>query len=156
MGSPYKTVAFQTLGCKLNFTETSTLARDFTSQGYAQVGNNDTADLYGNGRVEKMLGSIFLKKNDIKICTKYGNRYYKNKIYFDTSSEYFNFSLENSLKRLKREKIDFYLLHSPPSDFVISNSLFNAINNAIKNHNMNNIVRNITKNNNFILRRNDQ
>ena len=93
----------------------------------------DTADLYGNGRVEKMLGSIFLKKYDIKICTKYGNRYYKNKIYFDTSSEYFNFSLENSLKRLKREKIDFYLLHSPPSDFVISNSLFNAINNAIKN-----------------------
>ena len=46
MGSPYKTVAFQTLGCKLNFTETSSLARDFFSKGYAQVGNNDTADLY--------------------------------------------------------------------------------------------------------------
>jgi len=46
MGSPYKTVAFQTLGCKLNFTETSTLARDFTSRGYAQVGSNDAADLY--------------------------------------------------------------------------------------------------------------
>ena len=37
MGSPYKTVAFQTLGCKLNFTETSTLARDFISRGYAKV-----------------------------------------------------------------------------------------------------------------------
>ena len=46
MGSPYKTVAFQTLGCKLNFTETSTLARDFISKGYAQVDNNETADLY--------------------------------------------------------------------------------------------------------------
>ena len=46
MGSPYKTVAFQTLGCKLNFAETSTLAREFISHGYAQVGNNDTADFY--------------------------------------------------------------------------------------------------------------
>ena len=46
MGSPYKTVTFQTLGCKLNFAETSTLARDFISHGYAQVGNNDIADFY--------------------------------------------------------------------------------------------------------------
>ena len=46
MGSPYKTVTFQTLGCKLNFAETSTLARDFISHGDAQVGNNDTADFY--------------------------------------------------------------------------------------------------------------
>ena len=46
MGSPYKTVTFQTLGCKLNFAETSTLAREFISHGYAQVGNNDTVDFY--------------------------------------------------------------------------------------------------------------
>ena len=46
MGSPYKTVAFQTLGCKLNFAETSTLARDFSSHGYAQVGIDDPADIY--------------------------------------------------------------------------------------------------------------
>ena len=45
MSSPYKTVAFQTLGCKLNFTETSTLARDFSAYGYAQVNANDPADL---------------------------------------------------------------------------------------------------------------
>ena len=46
MGYPYKTVAFQTLGCKLNFAETSTLARDFSSHGYAQVGIDHPADLY--------------------------------------------------------------------------------------------------------------
>ncbi len=46
MGSPYKTVAFQTLGCKLNFAETSTLARDFSFHGYAQVGIDHPADLY--------------------------------------------------------------------------------------------------------------
>ena len=46
MGSPYKTVAFQTLGCKLNFAETSTLAREFSSHGYAQVGIDNPADIY--------------------------------------------------------------------------------------------------------------
>ena len=46
MSSPYKTVAFQTLGCKLNFAETSTLARDFISHGYAQVGIDNPADIY--------------------------------------------------------------------------------------------------------------
>jgi len=46
LGSPYKKVAFQTLGCKLNFAETSTLARDFFSQGYAQVGIDNSADIY--------------------------------------------------------------------------------------------------------------
>ena len=47
MGSPYKTVAFQTLGCKLNFTETSTIARDFISAGYSKVDfSDDTADIY--------------------------------------------------------------------------------------------------------------
>ena len=46
MSIPYKTVAFKTLGCKLNFAETSTLARDFESKGFAQVNSNDIADIY--------------------------------------------------------------------------------------------------------------
>ena len=46
MSTPYKTVAFQTLGCKLNFAETSTLARDFIKYGYARVDFNSPADVY--------------------------------------------------------------------------------------------------------------
>jgi len=46
LGSPYKKVAFQTLGCKLNFAETSTLVRDFSSHGYAKVGIDNPADIY--------------------------------------------------------------------------------------------------------------
>jgi len=46
LGSPYKKVVFQTLGCKLNFAETSTLVRDFSSHGYAQVGIDNPADIY--------------------------------------------------------------------------------------------------------------
>ena len=40
------TVAFQTLGCKLNFSETSTLARKFVSAGYERVPFEVKADVY--------------------------------------------------------------------------------------------------------------
>lgn len=41
-----KKVAFYTLGCKLNFSETSTIGRLFTDAGYAVVEFTDTADVY--------------------------------------------------------------------------------------------------------------
>lgn len=42
----YKKVAFYTLGCKLNFSETSTIARSFEEAGYAKVDFNDFPDIY--------------------------------------------------------------------------------------------------------------
>jgi len=44
--NPYKTVAFYTLGCKLNFSETSTIARLFEEGGYAKVDFDDRPDIY--------------------------------------------------------------------------------------------------------------
>ena len=41
-----KKVAFYTLGCKLNFSETSTIARDFTGQGFERVDFSEVADIY--------------------------------------------------------------------------------------------------------------
>ena len=41
-----KKVAFYTLGCKLNFSETSTIARDFTNEGFERVDFNEKADIY--------------------------------------------------------------------------------------------------------------
>lgn len=41
-----KTVAFHTLGCKLNFAETGTIARDFTEKGYKIVDFTESADVY--------------------------------------------------------------------------------------------------------------
>jgi len=40
------TVAFYTLGCKLNFSETSTIARLFESEGYKKVNFEEGADIY--------------------------------------------------------------------------------------------------------------
>ena len=42
----YKKVAFYTLGCKLNFSETSTIGRLFEDAGYAKVEFTDGADIY--------------------------------------------------------------------------------------------------------------
>jgi threonylcarbamoyladenosine tRNA methylthiotransferase MtaB len=41
-----KKVAFYTLGCKLNFSETSTIARSFTDEGFDRVDFSETADIY--------------------------------------------------------------------------------------------------------------
>ena len=41
-----KKVAFYTLGCKLNFSETSTIARNFTQEGFDRVEFEDVADIY--------------------------------------------------------------------------------------------------------------
>lgn len=42
----YKKVSFYTLGCKLNFSETSTIARQFIDAGYAKVDFEETPDIY--------------------------------------------------------------------------------------------------------------
>jgi threonylcarbamoyladenosine tRNA methylthiotransferase MtaB len=41
-----KKVAFYTLGCKLNFSETSTIARGFTDEGFDRVDFSEQADIY--------------------------------------------------------------------------------------------------------------
>ncbi len=41
-----KKVAFYTLGCKLNFSETSTIARSFQEEGFQKVEFNEYADIY--------------------------------------------------------------------------------------------------------------
>ncbi|MBC7494947.1 MAG: tRNA (N(6)-L-threonylcarbamoyladenosine(37)-C(2))-methylthiotransferase MtaB [Flavobacterium sp.] len=41
-----KKVAFYTLGCKLNFSETSTIARNFQDEGFERVDFEDVADMY--------------------------------------------------------------------------------------------------------------
>lgn len=42
----HRTAAFHTLGCKLNFAETSTIARQLTDAGYDKVSFDDKADIY--------------------------------------------------------------------------------------------------------------
>jgi threonylcarbamoyladenosine tRNA methylthiotransferase MtaB len=56
-----KKIAFQTLGCKLNFSETSTLSRQFGDDGFEQVEFNDQADIY-------VINSCSVTRNAEKRC----------------------------------------------------------------------------------------
>jgi threonylcarbamoyladenosine tRNA methylthiotransferase MtaB len=44
--SASSTIAFHTLGCKLNFAETSTIGRQFDEAGYERRGFQEEADVY--------------------------------------------------------------------------------------------------------------
>ncbi|HOU73679.1 MAG TPA: tRNA (N(6)-L-threonylcarbamoyladenosine(37)-C(2))-methylthiotransferase MtaB [Tenuifilum sp.] len=46
MNQVRKRVAFYTLGCKLNFSESSTIARQFADMGYERVSPDSEADVY--------------------------------------------------------------------------------------------------------------
>ena len=46
LGLPRKRVAFHTLGCKLNFSESSTIARGFVASGFETVDYKEKADIY--------------------------------------------------------------------------------------------------------------
>ena len=46
MSTQAKRVAFHTLGCKLNFSETATISRDFLHHGFEKVNYRDQADIY--------------------------------------------------------------------------------------------------------------
>ena len=53
-----KKVAFYTLGCKLNFSETSTIARNFNNEGFDRVDFSEK--LYHSGFVSEIILSIML------------------------------------------------------------------------------------------------
>jgi len=58
-----RTVAFYTLGCKLNFSETSTIARQFKERGYRKVNFSETPDIF-------IINTCSVTENADKKCRK--------------------------------------------------------------------------------------
>ncbi|MDF2158421.1 aldo/keto reductase [Algoriphagus sp. CAU 1675] len=72
----------------------------------------DTADFYGLGHSEKLIGEVFGNRKDVLIATKVGQKVGTDgKPTVDYSKEYLIEACENSLRRLKRDVIDYYQLH---------------------------------------------
>jgi len=75
----------------------------------------DTADCYGAGHSEELLGKAFKGKRDkVIIATKFGHLFTQGKGFegkTDTSPEYMQKALEGSLRRLQTDYIDLYQLH---------------------------------------------
>ncbi|MEZ4755748.1 MAG: tRNA (N(6)-L-threonylcarbamoyladenosine(37)-C(2))-methylthiotransferase MtaB [Flavobacteriales bacterium] len=67
MSAP-RTVAFHTLGCKLNFSETSTLARSLEDAGYARVRMEDRPDVF-------VLNTCSVTENADKECRQWVRRF---------------------------------------------------------------------------------
>ena len=67
MGST-RTAAFHTLGCKLNFSETSTLARSLEEAGYARVKVEDRPDVF-------VLNTCSVTENADKECRRHVRRF---------------------------------------------------------------------------------
>ncbi|MBT8399312.1 MAG: aldo/keto reductase, partial [Rhodothermia bacterium] len=73
----------------------------------------DTADFYGLGHSETLLGETIGNNSDVTIATKVGHRLDPDgSIRLDYSSDHIMAACDASLKRLQRDCIDFYQLHS--------------------------------------------
>lgn len=72
----------------------------------------DTADIYGHGHSEELIGKELGHNKNIIIATKVGNVARNEQFTVDYTKEYIINACEASLKRLKRDAIDFYQLHT--------------------------------------------
>ncbi len=72
----------------------------------------DTADFYGLGHSEELLGRELGKNPGIIFATKVGHRDINGTIHFDYTRDYIIHACELSLKRLQRDSIDYYQLHT--------------------------------------------
>lgn len=78
----------------------------------------DTSDAYGAGKMEALLGRVLEKNKDAIVVTKGGidRTLSPPKRKFD--GDYIRKSVERSLKRLRRDHIDVYMLHNPSADAI--------------------------------------
>lgn len=72
----------------------------------------DTADFYGFGHSEELIGKVFGNRKDVIIATKVGHRVENKEIVLDYTKQHILKSCSLSLKRLNRDTIDYYQLHS--------------------------------------------
>ncbi len=75
----------------------------------------DTADAYGAGHSERVLGhALGDKRSQVVIATKFGNRYHEDTKQLNgpgTDAEYIQTACARSLKRLNTDYIDLYQFH---------------------------------------------
>lgn len=91
----------------------------------------DTAPLYANGNNEELIGEVLGSRSSIAVSTKFGlleNNY--NKLVRDSRPSSIRASVEASLGRLRRERIDLLIQHRPDPD-VDDQEVAGAVQNLI-------------------------
>jgi aryl-alcohol dehydrogenase-like predicted oxidoreductase len=95
----------------------------------------DTADTYGSGKGETLLADAFGgMRDEVVISTKIGYDFYNHTARRgqqerpqDWSEDFIRFALEQSLKRLDTDYIDFLQLHNAKMDAVENDRLFELL-----------------------------
>jgi aryl-alcohol dehydrogenase-like predicted oxidoreductase len=73
----------------------------------------DTADSYGAGRMERLLGRALRDRGDVVVVTKGGTDRSTSPARKRFDGAYLRGRVEASLRRLMRDRVDVYLLHNP-------------------------------------------
>ncbi|MBI3951956.1 MAG: aldo/keto reductase [Acidobacteria bacterium] len=117
-------------GRPIGWGETDDATSLRTLEACLDVGINfiDTADVYGSGHSEELVGQAFKGKRDrVIIATKVGNRDTPERGWFkDFSRKWVREAVEASLRRLQTDYIDLYQLHSPDRDFHYTPEVFDV------------------------------
>lgn len=88
----------------------------------------DTADVYGFGHSEVLLGKALKNKRDRAIiATKVGSDFYQGGGFQTFTPEYVRFALEKSLDRLQTDYVDVYQLHNPPLRLLKKESTYTIL-----------------------------
>ncbi|EZQ03127.1 aldo/keto reductase [Candidatus Acidianus copahuensis] len=98
-------------------------AEDILKKSY-EFGINffDTADIYGEGKAEEVVGKVLgAKRDNIVILTKVGYNFYNKKskkIEQSFDVDYLRYAVLQSMKRLNTDYIDILMLHNPRIDII--------------------------------------
>jgi aryl-alcohol dehydrogenase-like predicted oxidoreductase len=84
----------------------------------------DTADLYGSGANERLVGrAIAGRRDEVQVATKFANRREGDRRWIDNSPEWIREACDASLERLGVERIDLYFMHRRDPDVPIAESV---------------------------------
>jgi len=92
----------------------------------------DTADVYGDGRSERLLAQLRSDRSEqLIIATKAGRRLDPH-VASGYTAENLTAFVERSLRNLNTEALDLLQLHCPPTDIYYAPEVFEALDNLVK------------------------
>jgi aryl-alcohol dehydrogenase-like predicted oxidoreductase len=84
----------------------------------------DTADMYGHGHNEQLVGrAIAERRDEVQLATKFANRRENGQRWVDNSPEWIREACDASLRRLGVDRIDLYYMHRRSPDVPIQESV---------------------------------
>jgi len=88
----------------------------------------DTADVYGHGHSEELLGQALRScRSEVIIATKAGGDFYHGTPRMNFNSDYLEFALGKSCERLATDYVDLYQLHNPPVQLIKDERIFKIL-----------------------------